>query len=105
MGWTLRRIAIGQIVELTNAKVRTASVDIDFDGSILVEKLVIRPHKDETYDDTVLKAETVYARFGIGSLLLLRPRLKEIKVHEFVFNAIYDIDKGGWNIGTFKFSS
>lgn len=103
MGWTLRRIAIGQIVELTNAKVRTASVDIDFDGSILVEKLVVRPHKEGTYDDTMLKAETVYARFGIGSLLLLRPRLKEINVHDFVFNAVYNIDTDRWNIGTFKF--
>jgi len=101
-GRALRQIAIGQIVELTNAKVEAKSVDFKLDGSVFIEKLVIRPYQVQKYDDAILKAETVYARFGKVSLLLLRPRLKEISVNDFVFDAQYDLDTGRWNVGALK---
>jgi len=101
-GRALRQIAIGQIVELTNAKVEAKSVDFKLDGSVFIEKLVIRPYQEQKYDDAILKAETVYARFGKVSLLLLRPRLKEISVNDFVFDAQYDLDTGRWNVGALK---
>ena len=101
-GRALRQIAIGQIVELTNAKVEAKSVDFKLDGSVFIERLVIRPYQKQKYDDAILKAETVYARFGKVSLLLLRPRLKEISVNDFVFDAQYDLDTGRWNIGALK---
>ena len=102
IGRVLRQIAIAQIIDLTNAKIKTDSVDFNFDGSVLIERFVVRPHKKYSYDNTILKAETVYARFGIGSLLLLRPQLKEISVNDFVFNALQNLDTGRWNISTLK---
>jgi hypothetical protein len=100
--WVLRKVAIGQIVELTGAKVQARSVDVDLDGSVDIEKLVVRPHQSRGSEDAILKAERVYARFGIWSLILLRPRLREIKVNDFVFDAQYDSDTGRWNTYAFK---
>ena len=76
VGRALCHIAIGQIAELTNTKITTKSVDFNFDGSVVIEKLVISPYQAQKYDDTILEADRVYARFGIVSLLLLRPQLK-----------------------------
>ncbi|MHC4734277.1 MAG: hypothetical protein ACYTDW_07405 [Planctomycetota bacterium] len=83
-GRSLRQVAIAQIAELTNAKIKAKSIDFNFDGSV--------------------KAEKVYARFDIGSLLLVRPRLKEITVNDFVFSAQYDLDAGQWNTAGLKFN-
>jgi len=101
-GYALQKIAIGQITELTNTKIETKSVDFNFDGSVFIERLVVKPYQQSKYDNTILKAKTVYARFGIGSLLLLRPRLKQIDVDDFVFDAQYDLDTGRWNLGALK---
>jgi len=109
--WLVRalpHVAIAEISELTNAKIDVESVDFNFDGSVLIKKLVIRPdqtrdERRETRDDkAILKADTVYARFGLGSLLLLGPRLKEIRINDFVFDAQYDLDTGQWNIAALK---
>ncbi len=97
-GWGLRYVAVGQIIELTGAKVETESVDVNFDGSVFIEKLAVRPHKSKDGDGAILEAARVYARFGIGSLLLLRPRLKQISVSDFVFDARYDSDRNRWNV-------
>ena len=102
IGRALCHIAIGQIAELTNTKIETASVDFHTDGSVLIKKLVINPYKKQSAEDTILEAETVYARFGLGSLLLLRPRLKQIDVNDFVFNSQYDLDTGRWNLSALK---
>ncbi len=103
-GRSLRQVAIAQIAEFTNAKIKAKSIDFNFDGSVSIEKLVIRPEQMGEYDDAILKAEKVYARFDLGSLLLVRPRLKEITVNDFVFNAQYDLDSGQWNIAGLKFN-
>jgi hypothetical protein len=94
----MRQIAFGQIAKLTNTKIQATSVDFNLNGSVFIKELVVRPHKKHSYDDTILKAETVYARFGLGSLLLLHPRLKEIKLNDFIFN-------GTHNDGTYLRSS
>jgi hypothetical protein len=98
LGQVLRKIAVAQISELTNTKIKTSVVDFHLDGSVLIEGLVIRPDRKEEYDNAILKAETVYARFDLSSLFLLRPRLKEIKVNDFVFNVQEDLDTNHWNI-------
>jgi len=107
----LQHIALTQIAELTKTRIEARSVDFDLNGSVFIEKLAIRPRRvagrgrpgrEHKYDDAILKAETIYARFGIGSLLLLRPRLKEIRVNDFVFNAISDLDTGRWNLSALK---
>lgn len=101
-GRALPHIAIGQIAELTNARVQVKSVDFNLDGSVFIEEFIIRPYRGLGPDDAILKAKTVYARFSIGSLLSLRPRLKEIEIDDFVFNAQYSLDIGRWNISSLK---
>jgi len=101
-GKVLCEIALDQIAELTNTKITTESVDFNINGSVLIKELVIRPEQQKKYDDTILKAKTVYARFGIGSLLLLHPRLKKISVKDFLFDAQHDLDIDQWNIAVFR---
>jgi hypothetical protein len=101
-GNVLCKIALAQIAELTNTKITTESVDFNINGSVFIKGLVIRPEQQKKYDDTILKAETVYARFGVCSLLLLHPRLKRISVKDFVFDAQHDLDTDQWNIAAFR---
>lgn len=103
-GRFLRQVAIEQVAEFTSAKIKAKSIDFNFDGSVSIEKLVIKPEQIREYDDAIFKAEKVYARFDIGSLLLVRPRLKEITINDFVFNAQYDLDAGQWNTAGLKFN-
>lgn|GEM_PF-360688 len=111
--WVVRALpemALAQISELTNpdqgwpshTRIGAESVNLGLDGSVLIKKLVIRPDHEQKYDDAILKAETVYARFGLGSLLLLSPRLKEIRVNDFVLDAQYDLDTGRWNVAAMR---
>ncbi len=98
----LPQIAIKEIIELTNTKIDAKSVDLNFDGSVFIEKLVIRPEQEQEHDNSILKAKTVYAHFSTVSLLLLRPRLKEIHINDFVFDAQLDLDTGRWNLAALK---
>lgn len=103
--WIVRALphmALAQIGELTNTRIRAETVSLGLDGSVLIKNLVIRPDQEQKYDDAILKAETVYARFSLGSLLLLNPRLKEIRVNDFLFDAQYDLDAGRWNVAALK---
>ena len=97
-GRALCHIALSQIAELTNTKIKTDSVNFHTDGSVLIKELLISPYEKRSDDDTIIKARTVYARFSLKSLLLLRPRLKVIDVNDFAFNAQYDMDTGWWNL-------
>jgi hypothetical protein len=97
-GRALCHIALAQIAELTNTKISEESVNFHTDGSVLIKDLVVRPYEKLSDDDTIIKAKTVYARFSLGSLFLLRPRLKVIDVNDFTFNAQYDLDTGWWNL-------
>ena len=103
-GRALCHIAIGQIAELTGTKIKVESIDFRTNGSVFIKNLVISPYKKQAGDDFILKAETVWGRFGLGSLLLLQPRLKVISVNDFVFNAQYDLDTGLWNLSALKIS-
>jgi hypothetical protein len=44
-GRSLRQVAITQIAEFTNAKIKAQSIDFNFDGSVFIEKLVVRPEQ------------------------------------------------------------
>ncbi len=102
-GRALCYIAIRQIGELTNTSIRTESVDYHANGSIFIKRFVVCPCEVQDDEDAIFKAEAVYARFSIGSLFLLRPRLKVISVSNFVFNAQYDLDTGWSNLSGLKF--
>jgi hypothetical protein len=101
-GRGLCRIAIGQIGELTNTRIKAESVDFRTNGSVFIGNLVISPYETRSDRDIILKAKTVHARFSLSSLLLLRPKLKEIDVNDFVFNAQYNLDTGWWNLSALK---
>jgi hypothetical protein len=101
-GRALCHVALSQIAEMTNTQITRESVDFNTDGSVVIKKLVISPGEERRKDDTILEAETVYARFSLGSLLLLRPRLKVIDINDFTFDARYDLDTGGWNLSELK---
>ncbi len=101
-GRILCRIAIAQIGELTNTKITTKSVDLSLNGSVLIRDLVIKPGYESNYDDAILKARIVHARFGIGSLIMLRPELKKITVRDFVFDVQHDLDSDRWNLSAMK---
>ena len=101
-GRFLLHLTIEQITELTGTKIDFESIDYNLNGSVIIRKLVMTPYQRQGGDDTILKAETLYARFGIASLLLLHPKLKKISVNDFTFNARYDLDAKLWNIGTIK---
>ena len=101
-GRALCHIALGQIAELTNTKIRKESVDFNTDGSVVIKKLVVGPSEKQSKDDTILEAETVFARFSLSSLFLLRPRLKVIDINDFTFDAQYDLDTGRWNLSELK---
>jgi len=98
----LPKVAISQIAELTGAKVEAKSVDVSLNASVFIEELVIRPKQQGKYDNTILKADTVYGKFSFGSLLLLRPRLKEISINGFVFDVQQDMDTGIWNLAALE---
>jgi hypothetical protein len=106
------RLAMAEISEITGCEVNAGSIDFKLNGSVLIENLVIKPYTSQgsqqngmlKYDDALLKAKTVYARFSMGSLLFLVPRLKEIHISNFVFNSQYDLDINRWNLSAFKFS-
>lgn len=94
----LPRIAVAQIGELTNTEIRTGSLEFNFNGLVIIKNLQIRPKRKCDYDNTILKADKVYARFAVGSLIILRPRLKQIRVDDFVFDAQYDTGSKRWNL-------
>jgi len=101
-GNLLRQVAVEQIAELTGSKVKIKSVDFKLNGSIKISDLLISPLEEERYDNTILKAKTVYARFSTVSLLAFKPRLKKISIKDFIFNAQYDSDSARWNITSLK---
>lgn len=103
-GRILGPIAVKQISDLTKAKVTAESVKLRLSGSVRIEKLLIRPEWEAKYNDAIFEADAVYVRFGWWSLLRLEPKVKEIRIKDFVFNALYDFDSGRWNLGGIRFS-
>lgn len=99
----LKKITISQLSEITNSQIKAGSIDLSINGSVLIKDLIIHP-KNQPCSNAILKAQTLYARFGLSSLLLMKPKLKKIKVDGFVFNAEEDIDNGLWNFGSLHIS-
>ena len=101
-GRALCYVAIRQIGDLTHTKIRTESVDFRTNGSVFIKHLVIRPDQEQEEDNAIIDAGMVFARFSLGSLLMLRPRLKAIDVNDFVVNAQYNQDTHQWNLSALK---
>jgi hypothetical protein len=95
-------MAVKQIQELTAAKVILKGVDLQLSGAVRINELLIEPPEPQHYDNTIIKAQNVYARFQTASLLTLRPSLKEIIVEDLLLSFQYDADSGRWNVGCLK---
>ena len=92
--------AITQIGRLTNTQPEVQSCVIDLDGSVRIQGLLVFPQDSSSESSLILKAQTVYAKFDRRSLLRLKPRLSEIDIKDFVFDARCNLDTGHWNIGS-----
>jgi hypothetical protein len=100
---TLPGVAAAQISRLTNAKVEMGACDFHLDGSVSIDGLVLRPRqRGLSYDNAVLRARRVSARFTRGSLLRGAPRATEIRVEDFLLDAQWDLDTGRWNVGALR---
>jgi hypothetical protein len=97
-GQVLCQIALKQIAELTNTKIKAESVNFNTEGSVIINDLTVSPRQSRNREASIIVARKVYARFNPVSLFLLHPRLKVIDVNDFVFNAQYDLDTGWSNL-------
>lgn len=93
-------IAAAEISRLTSTRIEMGAFDFSRNASVSIDGMVIRPEREDLfYDDTILRAKSVYAKFSLGSLLLLSPRVTEIRVEDFVVDVQCDLDSGRWNVG------
>jgi len=97
---TLPQAALSEVERLTHTRLACRSFQVHANGLVTIENLTIRPRDPGAYNDSLLEAREVEARFSLWSLLLLRPRLKELTIRDFVLQALLDQDTGRWNIET-----
>ncbi len=96
-------IAAAEISRLTNTRIEMGSFDFRHDASVSINGLAVRPERDQLfYDDTILRAKSVYAKFSLRSLLLLAPRVTEIRIQDFILDVQCDLDTGQWNVGDLR---
>jgi len=99
-------IAVGEISRLTNARIEMGAFDFHRDASVSIDGIVVRPEREELfYDNTILRAKNIYARFSLGSLLRLSPRITEIRIEGFILDAQCDLDTGHWNVSGLRLNA
>ncbi len=102
----LPRIAATEIGRLMNARVEMGAIALRRDGSVSVAGLVVRPTQTEPlYDNTILRAENVSAKFSRRSLLSLSPRVTDIRVEDFFLDVQWNLNTARWNVGTLRFNA
>ena len=101
-GKLLPQIALKELSDLTNTKIEVKSIEFRFDGSVFIKDLVIKPKVPASYDNSILKADTVRVHFRLRSLLTLSPKVKEVFVDDFTLRIQYDSDNGVWNLSGMK---
>lgn len=101
-GRLLCQIALGQIGELTNTKIKAGSIKYMSNGSVVFTDLVVGPCKSLASNCDIIRAKRLFASFDKKSLFLLKPALKVIDVNDFVFNAVYDVDTNWSNLSNLK---
>ena len=71
---SLPGIVAAEIGRLTNTRVEAGAFGLRLDGSVSIDGLVIRPRQEEPgYDNAILRAKNVYARFSRRSLVVALP--------------------------------
>ena len=102
---SLPGIVAAEFGRLTNTRVETGAFGLRLDGSVSIDGLVIRPRQEEPrYDNTILRAKNVYARFSRRSLASLSPRVAELRIEDFVLDVQLDLDTQRWNVGALQFN-
>jgi hypothetical protein len=100
----LPQIAAAEMGRWMNARVETGAFQLHRDGSVTVVGLVIRPKQDEfLYENTILRADHVYAKFSRRSLLSLSPRVTALGVEDFMLDVQLNLNTGRWNVGALRF--
>jgi hypothetical protein len=106
VAWAARALpgmVAAQIRRLTNAEVEMGACRFHLDGSVSIDGLVLRPRqRGLSYDNAVLRVQSVYARFTRGSLLRRAPRATEIRLEDFLLDMQSDLDTGQWNLSALK---
>ncbi|HPC96191.1 MAG TPA: hypothetical protein PLU87_14695 [Sedimentisphaerales bacterium] len=106
VGKALPGIAAAEISRLTNTQIEMGAFDFHRNASVSIDGIVIRPERGELfYDDTILRAKSVYAKFSLSSLLLLSPQVTEIHVEDFILDVQHNLDSGRWNIGGLRLTT
>ncbi len=101
---SLPGIVAAEVGRLTNTRVETGGLSLRLNGSIFIDGLVIRPGQDNPgYENAILRANKVYARFSRRSLLSFSPRVTELRIEDFVLDVQSDLDTGRWNVGSLRF--
>lgn len=93
-------IAATEISRLTSTQVEMGPFRFHRNASVSIDGMIVRPEREEPfYDDAILRAKSVHAKFSLGSLLLLSPQVTEIRIEDFAVNVQCDLDSGRWNVG------
>jgi hypothetical protein len=101
---SLPGIVAAEVGRLTNTRVETGGLSLRLNGSIFIDGLVIRPGQDDPgYENAILRANKVHARFSRRSLLTFSPRVTQLDIEDFVLDVQSDLDTGRWNIGSLRF--
>ncbi|MFH1613700.1 MAG: AsmA-like C-terminal domain-containing protein [Planctomycetota bacterium] len=99
-----REFVVARIEKLTAMRVELDSLSFRPNGSIQIKNLTVYPVKETTTGISLLRAETLYARFSLLSLVSAKPRLEELSVKDYVLNIRYDADTGKLNVPRVTFS-
>ncbi|MEN6574841.1 MAG: hypothetical protein ABFD90_00765 [Phycisphaerales bacterium] len=97
-------IVAAEIGRLTNTRVQAGTFGFRLDGSVSVDGLVIRPqHEDPEHDNAILRAKNVSVRVDRRSLVLLSPRVTNLRIEDFTLDAQANLDTGRWNVEGLQF--
>ncbi len=99
----LKPLAISRLESMTAGQVETGAVRLRADGSVIIDDMVIWPEGANGDDDYIIKAGRASAQFGLLSVIGFKPRLKDVQVSDFVFNAVYYEPEQRWNIAGIDF--
>jgi len=99
---SLPNIVVAEVGRLTNTRVEVGTFALHLNGSVSMDGLVIRPRQVAAYDNTILRAETVYVHIDRRSLASLSPHVTDLHIEDFVLEAQFDLDTEQWNVGTLQ---
>lgn len=98
----LRTKAIAQLSEITQAHINAGQVSFGINGSVVIRDLLVLPNENSKPEETILKADRIYVRFGLTSLLAFNPKVAKLTVKDFLLNIHEDTDSGKLNIDSLR---